>query len=95
MAPPKPKPRKELARAAAAASKWAFGTPGQSAKQHAAALKNYEYIQERLRETGRRPGLSAGLTDIERGIGKRHLVTREAPPGPQADGQGGQDLQAG
>ena len=78
MAPPKPKPkpRAELARAAAAASKWAFGTPGLSEKQQDAAMRNYEYVQNRLRETGGRE------TEIERRIGKRHLTARAARPIP-------------
>ena len=82
MAPPrpskKPKPRKELAQAAAAASKWAFGTPGLSEKNLAAARRNYEYIQDRLRLTG------GDLTDAEMGIGKRHKATRAAQAATKA-----------
>ena len=71
-----PKPRTELARASARASKWAFGTPGLSKRQQEAARKNYDYVNERLRETG------GGLTDAELGIGKK-WVSKPPPPKPK------------
>ena len=89
MPPPKPKPRKQLAEAAAVASKWAFGTKDLDEKQLDAALRNYRYIEKRLRETG------GQLTDVERGIGERHEARRATLPPPVVARPDVQDYAAG